>query len=393
MANGQPTHDDATVGRPGRAALEEALARAEGELRQARRLDALGRVAGSIGHDLNNLLMVVNFQAERLEEELGADHAAVRELVSASERACTLVDRLLTLRARETLEVGRVDVNAAVRRVVAALGARLPDDVAVRWELDAALGETVADARHVEQIVQQLVLNALDAMPGGGTLTLSTTHVRADRAARAPDAPGRGAWVLLEVADTGEGMDERTLRVAPEPFVTTRRDDAHEGLGLSTVAALVRQWHGALRLRSAPGEGTAARVFLPRAAEEPRPGSRRAGAPVVLVVDREPVLRRLVRETLSGRGYEVLEAPDAGAALRTADRQDARVDLLLVDALVAERDVTALRERLARARRGLATVTMTSDDGNGRAGPTLHKPFTVSALLATVGEAIHEAAT
>lgn len=384
MADGQPTHDDGSAASRLHA-LEQALALAERELRSARRLDTLARSAGAIAHDLNNLLMVVNFQAERVEQDLGPAHEAARELVAAAEKAAALVDRLLALRAQEQLDVAQVDLNACARRVLDALGARIPEGVTLRWELDAALGRTLADPGHLERIVHQLVLNALDAMPAGGTLTLATRHVRAEDAAHDPDAPGRGAWVLLELRDSGEGMDEDTRKRAFEPFVTTRLGDGHDGLGLAAVAALVRQWHGSVHLHSQPGRGTTVRVFLPRGRDED------VHAPVVLVVDREPAVRRLVHDSLAGRGYEVVEAPDARAALQVADRRDARVDLLLVDALVAERDAADLGERLGRRSPALAIITMTSDL-YGRAGTTLRKPFTVSSLLAAVEGALHGSA-
>jgi nitrogen-specific signal transduction histidine kinase len=379
---------------------EEERGRLEEQLRQAQKMEAVGRLAGGIAHDFNNLLMVIMGHGELLRRSLEGDDVRLRKVqhvMGASERAARLVQQLLAFSRKQVLEPQVLDLNALVADTARMLRPLLGEDVKIVTRLDPALGPVRVDPAQIDQVLMNLAVNARDAMPAGGTLALETANVGASD----PEAPPR--HVALTVRDTGLGMDETTRARVFEPFFTTKSGTGGSGLGLSMVYGIVQQSGGQIAVESEPGRGSSFRILLPRAdgpaaAAEPRPKAAPAAArgETVLVVEDEPAIRWLACEMLEAHGYRALGAGSGEEALGLAVRHPGPIHLLLTDVVMPGFTGPALAERFAVVRPTARVLYMSGyagDDLSRRgigddAGLVLPKPFTADLLGRRVREAL-----
>jgi PAS domain S-box-containing protein len=379
----------------------------EAQLRQAQKMEAIGRLAGGVAHDFNNLLTVVLSIGESLAEALPTDHALhgdVAELVSAGRRGADLTRQLLAFSRKQVLAPVALDPNALVQGLQRLLERLIGEDVRIVTALSAR-GQVLADRGQLEQVIVNLVVNARDAMPRGGTVTISAADV--DRPASPSDRfdtpPGR--YVLLSVADTGTGMDERTLSRIFEPFFTTKGPCAGTGLGLSMVYGIVKQSGGDIRVESAPAHGSRFDILLPacEVAENagPREPARSRTAPrsrgeCVLVVEDNPLVRAVTCRTLTAAGYQVVEVATAEDALQEEARGEP-IELVVTDVVLPGLNGRELADRLQSERPGLKILFVSGYTGGAMvdsdvpADAYLQKPFTPDALLGRVRDLLdHE---
>jgi PAS domain S-box-containing protein len=378
----------------------------EEHLVQTEKLEAIGALAGGIAHDFNNLLTVILGHLGKVTGGLGPGHPlgqSADQAHAAAQRCAALTRQLLALGRRGATRAEPLDLNACITRMAELLGPALHRDIRLVTDLAPDLGPVIADLGQVEQVVLNLVLNARDAMPGGGTLRLATAN--ADPPVGANDgrgSPGAGRHVVLAVSDSGVGIDPQIRDRIFEPFFTTKERGQGTGLGLATVYAIVKQSGGEITVESEPGRGTTFRIHLPRAADEAAratgalaPG-RGPAAARVLLVDDESGIRGLAGEVLRGAGYEVLEAVDGRDGVRVAESRPEPIDLLLTDVVMPGMIGPDMVKRI-RARRPAVHVLYMS----GYIGPTsdrldltdpttffLQKPFTPQALLAAVEQSL-----
>jgi two-component system, cell cycle sensor histidine kinase and response regulator CckA len=387
---------------------ESKLLAAREQLLQAQKMEAIGRLAGGIAHDFNNLLTVIQGYGELVQHGLSESdehQAAIAQILRASERAAELTRRLLAFGRRQVLRPAPTDLNAVVGQVEKILRRILGEDVEIVLRLAGRLEPVNVDASQMQQVLLNLALNARDAMPGGGRLTLASSAVElgADDAAAVGLPPG--SYVELRVADTGQGIPAEIRELIFEPFFTTKEPGKGTGLGLSSVYGIVRQSGGAVDLTSQVGRGSVFTVYLPTAEtstapeeilREPPETIGRAEAPTVLVVDDDAAVRRIVRRTLEGSGYRVLDAGGAAEALALARRSADPVELLLIDFLVPGPGgvdlVRRLLERWPDARvllsSGYAGEVVGIGAAPGRNFPVVQKPFSPRRLLEKVHEAL-----
>ena len=371
------------------------------EMRQAQKMEAVGRLAGGIAHDFNNLLTVISgyaaFVRDALSEgdELRAD---IVEIEQAARRAATLTRQLLAFSRRQVLLPKVFDLNGVVEGMTGMLERLLGEDVDVRTALDESLWSVKADPNQLEQVIVNLAVNARDAMPGGGVLRIATQNVLLERATAGLDGVPPGLYVRLDVGDTGVGMDEATRVRAFEPFFTTKEVGKGTGLGLSTVYGIVRQSGGGVDVESAPGEGTVFRILLPAVTESldrlgppsARPRASVGTETVLLVEDEEPV-RRVAQKALTAAGYRVLEARDGVEALALLDARDEPIHLLLTDVVMPRMGGFELAEAVAMRRPGARLLFVSGHVDLGASGRTLpkgaellEKPFRPDVLLERV---------
>jgi PAS domain S-box-containing protein len=379
-----------------RRRTEAALRETEAKLQQGRKLEAVGRLAGGIAHDFNNLLTVIlGFSRPLLRELREGDPVRedVAEIHAAAERAAALTRQLLTFSRRQPLEERVVSLNAVLEDLVPLVARLLGEDIEISLELDPALRAVRGDPHQFEQVVLNLAANARDAMPDGGHLVLSTTNRRLDeREARRLALPSAGAYVLLSVCDTGEGIDDETRAQMFDPFFTTKEPGKGTGLGLSIVFSVVERAGGVIEVKGDRGKGATFEIWLPAAAaaarrgESVEPARAPGGSETVLLVEDEHAVRRLARGILERAGYHVLEASDGIDALAVAEAYPDRIDLLLSDMMMPRLGGHALSRRLAQQRPGLKTLLISGYPGEGESGRVsgigvLEKPFSEEALL------------
>ncbi|HEX6244767.1 MAG TPA: ATP-binding protein, partial [Polyangiales bacterium] len=370
--------------------------RLEQQLLHAQRMEAVGRLAAGIAHDFNNVLSAITMGAELVGEALPAGHAReeLRELRKAADRAVRLVRQLLTFSRQQVLEPRVLSLNELVANLEDMLRRVLGSQLALRSELAAQQPEVKADPGQIEQVILNLVVNARDAMPQGGLLTLRTENVwlESQRTFDVPLPPG--PYVVLSVSDTGTGMDAATRARMFEPFFTTKEQGKGTGLGLSTVYGIVRQSGGAIDVVSAPGSGTTLSVYLPRVDEAAHPTlipaspETSGGHETILIVEPDAVLRRTTRKLLVSLGYRLLDTDSVAAALALAKVYVGAIDLLLVDPGGPSQDRAAALAELRALRpklRVLYTSSNASEGGDERAllAPgtrLLQSPFASAAL-------------
>jgi signal transduction histidine kinase len=383
--------------------LQELRAKEE-SLRQAQRMEAVGRLAGGVAHDFNNLLTAVIGFSELVLAALDGTHPSrrhVEEIRRAGQRASEMTNQLLALSRKQLLEPQAVDLNAAISDVQALLQQLLGDHLRIVSSLEDGLSPIEIDPGQLEQVIVNLAVNARDAMASGGTLTIETADVGAGVPQRLELEPG--AYVLLTVSDTGSGMDADTLEHMFDPFFTTKDAGKGTGLGLATVLGIVKQSGGDVDVQSEPGRGTAFFIYLPRAeaAVEALPRERaRAGVPVgsetILVVEDEDLVRSLEREILDGAGYEVLVADGADHAIELALHHPRAIDLLVTDVVMPDMSGPELARRLASHRPEMKVLYASgyADDaiiGHGVLEPGIdfvRKPLTPASLTAKVREVL-----
>jgi two-component system, cell cycle sensor histidine kinase and response regulator CckA len=383
---------------------DEHRARLEAQLVHAQRLESVGRLAGGIAHDFNNLLAPILAYSEMAAEsapEEGALREDLTQISLAAGRASDLTRQLLAFSRRQRLNMGRLDLNEVIQGFGRMLRTVLRDDVLLDLRLPPGLPCVNADQGQIEQVIMNLVLNAQDAMPAGGRLTVRTfLHVQEPGDELHPDLPP-GAFVCMEVSDTGTGMDANTLAHLFEPFFTTKGPNEGTGLGLATAYGIMQQHGGGITVESAPGAGARFKVFVPTCAdaeaehvEAATTVGRRSGSERILVVEDEAVVRRLVVTVLKRHGYDVLEAADPLDALELARDPAETLDLLVTDVVMPEMDGVELHRRIEQVRPDLPVLFLSgyAHDVVASKGVTamnlLAKPFSLRELTDRVREVL-----
>ncbi|HLP41603.1 MAG TPA: PAS domain S-box protein, partial [Fibrobacteria bacterium] len=405
-----------------RKGAEDALRRSEEQLRHSRKMEAIGRVAGGVAHDFNNLLTAITGYTELLLVDAGQDggegqdsegtRKSLEEIRKAAERATALTRQLLAFSRKQVLSPKVLGLNQVVGDMDKMLRRLIPENIELVSILAPALGEVYVDPGQMEQVILNLALNARDAMPKGGQLTLETANVDLDaHTARGELFLVPGPYVLLSVSDTGIGMDDQVKAHLFEPFFTTKEEGKGLGLGLSAVYGIVKQSGGTIQVESEKGKGTTLKVYLPRAEKgasmrrPPRPVESLHGEETVLLVEDEEAVRTLIREILAMHGYRVLEARSGGEAILVSQRHDGPLHLLLTDVVMANMSGQELADHLRPLRpemkvlyiSGHSEDTVFGDAGGMKPGPSadirgsaafLAKPFTPKTLALKVREVL-----
>jgi signal transduction histidine kinase len=382
-------------------------ARLEEQLRHAQKMEAVGHLAGGIAHDFNNILTAILGYAELLTEQIDADKPIgkdLREIEAAAERAAELTRQLLAFSRKQVLAMTPVDLNDMVRRLEPMLRRLLGEQVTIKTALAEALNPVLAAMTQLEHVLINLSVNARDAMPQGGILTIETRNVALD-AAYVMTHPGsrEGSYAMVRVSDTGVGMEPEVQARIFEPFFTTKESGRGTGLGLAAVYGTVKQLHGYIEVNSQPERGSTFAVYVPRTeqAAQPRtvpvPTGSPLGTETVLLVEDEPGVRSFVGIVLGRFGYHVIEAATAEAALTLLEHIARPIHLLLTDVILPGMSGRELAVQLGRDRPHLGVLFMSgySDFGSQAAqsplDPGVHlieKPFTAQALLVKVREVL-----
>jgi PAS domain S-box-containing protein len=382
----------------------------EGQFLQAQKMEAIGQLAGGVAHDFNNLLCIINGYSDLLLDCLPADEPA-RELLgqikTAGIRAAALTRQLLLFSRSQTPDPKIIDLNAVVQDMEKMLQYVIGEDIELKSVLSPRLGPVEADPGHLEQVILNLVVNARDAMPQGGKLSLETRDVELDeRYARLHPEARPGPHVVLAVTDSGCGMTPEVRARIFEPFFTTKGPGRGTGLGLATVLGIVKQSGGHVEVYSEPGLGTSFKVYLPRLEQPAPPGAPPAapkpppqGSETVLLVEDDEAVRALGRQALRKNGYHVLEAANGEEALRVAEQHAGPLDLLVTDVVMPGLGGRTLSQRLAVRYPSLKTLFVSgyTDDAVIRHGilqadvAFLQKPFSPSALAHKVREVLDAA--
>ena len=377
----------------------------EDQFRQAQKMEAVGRLAGGVAHDFNNLLMVISGYAEVILSQVDAASPLLekgRAIQLAADRATTLTRQLLAFSRKQLLELKVVDVNAIVQDMERLLRPLIGENIELVTMLSPQPSHTRADAGQLEQVIMNLVVNAKDAMPRGGRLTLRTENIVVEEHHRREQHFVRpGHYVTLLVSDTGTGMDRETQSRIFEPFFTTKEKGKGTGLGLSTVYGIVKQSGGYVIVQSEMGQGTTFHIYLPLvegAAEKHSVAVPEAvgGAETILLVEDEESVRQLVRDTLSAKGYQVLEAENGEAGIATAARHRGSIDLVITDVVMPGMGGREMVRQLAESRPGTKVLYLSGytedailNDGSVEQGTAfLQKPFTLRSLSRNVREVL-----
>ncbi len=371
--------------------------RLEEHLQQASKMEAVGRLAGGVAHDFNNLLTVISGYGQMVIDAIDkgspVDRDYVEALLEAARRAAALTNQLLAFSRRQVIQPKVIDLNALVRNIQNMLERVIGEHIALSVETAGDPCMILADAGQIEQVMMNLAANARDAMPKRGTLEIRTAVL----------TRATGERVLLQVTDTGEGIDASTREHIFEPFFTSKGKGKGTGLGLSTVYGIVQQSGGEISVETERGRGTSFRITLPRVharedAPVPEPGSQtlRKGTETILLVEDESSVRQLVREMLHQQGYRVIEACDGREALQLYERHRKSIDLVLTDVIMPNMSGRELAERIAAIDPVLKLIYMSGYTGDviaqhGRMSedtPLLQKPFTPLALAHKLRELI-----
>ncbi len=390
-----------------RKRAEEARAKLEEQLRQAQKMESIGRLAGGVAHDFNNLLTVIQGHCDLMQVQMSDGDALLKEvkqIQQAGERAASLTRQLLAFSRRQMLAPIVLDLNDLVANLHKMLERLIGEDITLTTVLAPGLWSVTADPGQIEQVIMNLAVNARDAMPTGGMLTIETGNVHLDDsyAKTHPEAPV-GPCVMLAVSDTGHGMDEPTQARIFEPFFTTKEPGKGTGLGLATVYGIVKQSGGDILVYSEPGHGTTFKIYLPANEVPPKnlvapptqPVSR-DGHETILLVEDEEMVRDLVRIVLQNAGYIVLEAPHGKAALSLSAQHQGPIDLLITDVVMPRMSGRELAEQLKALRPPMKVLFMSgyTDDAVVQHGllaadvEFLPKPFSPSLLASKVREVL-----
>jgi len=382
--------------------------RLEEQLRQAQKMEAVGRLAGGVAHDFNNLLCIITGYSALVLDGLQADEPLrefVGEISKATDRASSLTQQLLAFSRKQMLVPRVLNLNTLLSDLDKMLRPLLGEDVDLSLSLGEGLHPIKADQNQIEQILMNLAVNARDAMPRGGRLSIATANVALDaEALRDSSGIAPGDFVRLEVSDTGCGMDREVLGHLFEPFFTTKEQGKGTGLGLATVFGIVKQSGGHIQVKSAPGQGTTFRIYLPafqqpESAESAAPAASaapRGGEETLLVVEDEDGLRSLAIHTLRQRGYHILEASDGEEALEVSRRYAKPIHLLVSDVVMPRLSGRDLAARLVVERPELKILFMSgfTDSALFRHGilsgevECLLKPFAPKDLAQKVREVL-----
>jgi PAS domain S-box-containing protein len=378
----------------------------EQQLLQAQKMEAIGRLAGGVAHDFNNIITGIQCYSDIILECLSAQdplRADVDEIRRAADRAAGLTQQLLAFSRKQVIVPRVINLNQLLDESRKMLGRLIGEDVELSLITDVDLERIKADPHQVEQVLFNIAVNARDAMTDGGKLIVETSNVTMDDAfcSRNPGAVP-GDYVLLSIADTGTGMDEDTRRHIFEPFFTTKEKGKGTGLGMSTVYGIVKQNNGYIAVDSAPGEGTTFSIYLPRvdAPEEERRPSRGevpfSGDETILLVEDEDVVRRLAKKILTRKGYKVIEADRGGDAFLMSQDYEGRIDLLLTDVVMPNMNGKELLEKIKGVRPEIKAVFMSGYTGDvivhhgilDAGVEFIQKPFNVESLSRKVREVL-----
>jgi signal transduction histidine kinase/ActR/RegA family two-component response regulator len=368
------------------------------QLRQAQKMEAVGRLAGGVAHDFNNLLTVIKGHGDLLELKLGTMSPvqnSIAQMKKAADRATTLTRQLLAFSRMQVLQPRVLDLNLLIGDLNKMLPMLIGEEIEYKFIPGESLARVKADPSQVEQVVMNLAVNARDAMSNRGKLTIKTQNVVLDEEyARAHAPTVAGNYVLLVVADTGAGMDEKVKARIFEPFFSTKELGKGTGLGLSTVYGIVKQSGGYIWVDSAPGQGTRFEVFLPQSTEvavlpceEDRSPIYDRGFGTVLLAEDEEAVRELASEFLRSSGYEVIVGKDGLEALELAEQHSAPIDILVTDVVMPRMRGPELAQRLKRANPSLRIVYMSgyleheSGEPFVAGAEQLQKPFSRESLL------------
>jgi two-component system, cell cycle sensor histidine kinase and response regulator CckA len=378
----------------------------EEQFRQAQRLESLGRLAGGVAHDFNNLLMIISGYAQIMEERLGPENALRRntqQILKAAERAASLTRQLLAFSRKQVLAPQVIDLNFVVEDTARMIRRLIGEDIEFSVDLDASLSAIRADPGQLSQILLNLSVNARDAMPDGGKLSIRTHNSEVDVARAAGRFPP-GAYALLVVSDTGVGMTNEVKRHLFEPFFTTKPAEKGTGLGLATVYGVVKQSGGFITVHSEAGQGAIFEIYFPSVSQlvpvtpVQDGGELRGDGETILIAEDETPLREAVAEYLSAAGYTVLQAANGEEALEVAAAHNGPIDLLLTDVIMPRMNGADLARQLNSRYPGLLTAYMTgyTDESIIARGVLLpgaafiHKPFTLRALALKVRQMLRE---
>src|SRR5215472_649367 len=381
----------------------------EQQLRQSQKMEAVGRLAGGIAHDFNNLLMVISGYSEFLLERLGAEphlRGPAQEIASASERASSLTRQLLAFSRKQMLAPRIVNLNDIATENLKMLTRMIGEDIDLVMIPGAELWAVRADAGQIEQVIMNLAVNARDAMPSGGKLTIETANTTLDEEYARFHAPLRpGDYVMFSINDTGAGMDRETQSHIFEPFFTTKGPKG-TGLGLSTVYGIVKQSGGYIWVYSEIGKGTTFKIYLPRVASATETAAQvtapakfqrvEPGTETILLVEDEANLRYLARQYLEKQGYKVIEAADGAVAMQIAVAHEGVIHLLLTDVIMPGMNGRELAQRVSEIRPNVKVLYMSGytenvigHDGTLEAGVRLlQKPFNLRDLKDKVREVL-----
>ena len=381
--------------------------RLEEQFRQAQKMEAVGRLSGGIAHDFNNILGVIIGYGEILAERLESGHSlrlCADEILHAGRRAATLTRQLLAFSRQQVLAPRVLELNSVIADIEKMLRRVIGEDVELETKLSPDLGRVKADQGQVEQVILNLAVNARDAMPEGGKLTITTANTELDAVAvrrySYPVKPGR--YVLLSVSDTGMGMSSETQAHIFEPFFTTKEKGKGTGLGLATVYGVVKQSDGYIEVHSEPGAGATFKIYLPLVDQPADPEQQRTAKPLrgggetILLVEDEDMLRTLTRNVLEFLGYTVLEAADGQQAREISRRESRKIDLLLTDVVMPGMNGPALAFELMSSRAGLSVLYTSGYTGQAvghgvlpEGSHFIAKPFTREDLACKVREALN----
>ena len=381
--------------------------RVEEELRQAQKMEAIGRLAGGIAHDFNNILAVILANAEFTLASLDASHPArgeLDEIRNGAERAAALTRQLLTFSRKQKRQPKILALGSIVGEMDAMLKRILGEDIALSANIAPDLGAIEADPGEVEQVVMNLVVNARDAMPSGGRLVIETSNALVDGVHAQQVGVAPGYYVVLAISDTGCGMTDEVRERIFEPFFTTKDVDKGTGLGLATVFGIIQQCRGGIAVYSEPGRGSTFRIYWPRRDDPPELRERDGFAPVqssgtVLVVEDDHQVRKVLRRYLTSWGYTLLEAPSAAAALELISTHSGPIDVLLTDLVMPGLDGHALSRRVLADKPDTKVVFMSgytehaalSSAGLGPDDHFVQKPFSARVLSDTLRRAMGQA--
>jgi PAS domain S-box-containing protein len=386
---------------------EEALRESEERLRQSQKMEGIGQLAGGMAHDFNNILTAILGYSDLTLRRLPQDNPLrrnVEEISKAGERAASLTRQLLAFSRKQILQPEVLNLNAVVPEMDKMLRRLIGEDIDLLTILDPALGSVKADPGQIEQVILNLCVNARDAMPKGGKLTIETSNIYlSEESSRQYVSVRPGHCVMLAVSDNGCGMDQLTQKRIFDPFFTTKGVGKGTGLGLSTVYGIVQQSEGSIWVYSEVGKGTTFKVYLPRFEEMVQEPKERPAAvqlsqdgEMVLLVEDEEMVREMTRQVLEMNGYNVLEASHGKEALLICAQHEGRIDLMVTDVVMPQMGGRELAECLAAARPETKVLFMSgyTDDAIVRHGVLhenvnfLQKPFTPDALALKVREVL-----
>jgi PAS domain S-box-containing protein len=384
--------------------------RLEAQLRQAQKLEAIGRLAGGVAHDFNNVLTVILGYSDMLLGRLGGKDPSrplIEEVAKAGQRAAGLTNQLLAFSRKQVLTPVPLSLNTLVADMDKMLRRLIGEDIEFTTELDRTVHEIKVDPGQIGQVVMNLVVNARDAMPEGGKIAIRTANVSVTSGCHDPSAPElpSGSYVLLDVSDTGCGMDEATRARIFEPFFTTKEQGMGTGLGLATVYGIIKQSGGYIYVQSEPGCGATFKIYFPSivapreaTAETTPPSLSSDTKATVLVVEDEDAVRTIVAHALARSGHTVLQARSGADALEVGARHPGRIDLLVTDVVMPQMSGCQLAERLAASRPAMKVLYISgyTDEAIVRHGllsaqlSFLQKPFTGDVLVQRVNQVLDQ---